>query len=124
MDNPRLNFLYVQPAGFAANVGPNLAGTGQTITMAGAGGLTINPFNGKFDALPVAWMRASTAASLPGLKGWSTMARWATVSGIGSVAPVGSAINRQTFVETLDNKNWIQVGSFWLPWDGVTQPMG
>lgn len=118
------NWLYVQPAGFAANVGPNLANTGHTITMSGAGGLQVNPFNGKFDAMPVAWFRASTAASQPGLKGWSTMARWATTSGISTVAPIGAAANRITFRETLDNKNWVLVGAFWLPWNGTTQPIG
>jgi hypothetical protein len=124
MDATSTNWLYVQPAGFAANVGPNLAGTGQTITMSGAGGLQVNPFNGKFDAMPVAWFRASTAATFPGLKGWSTMARWATTSGISTTGTIGSAANRVTFRETLDNKQWILVGAFWLPWDGATQPIG
>lgn len=104
MDAARTSFLNVQPAGYAAQSGT------QTPNVSGSSGLLANPFNSKYEALPVPWMRTASAASIPGLKGWSTMLRW-------TCSPY------TTFLDTFDNKNWICVGSFWLPWNGATQPL-
>lgn len=123
MDVARTAFLYVQPMGYACNF------TGNTLRVVNgvvnvSGGATFNstilgtnPFNNKPEAFPVAYGRIQVpfSATVPtqifmsGLKGWSTMARWTTT-------------NMVSFVDTLDNKNWICVGPFWLPWDGTTTP--
>jgi len=76
---------------------------------ASAGALGPNPFNSKHDAMPIAWGRPS-AQPRPGLKGWSTLMRWASPS-------------RTLFLDTLDNKKWICVRQVWLPWDGLTVPL-
>lgn len=94
-------------------------------------GLGPNPFNGKSEVLPVLWSRVQTSctttlttapasswmsgaaspSTLSGhIKGWSTMLRWT------------GGVNRQSFVDTIDNKARICVGPFWLPWDGATTP--
>ena len=74
-----------------------------------------NPFNGKQDSLPVLWTRVNHSISVGSsnrnstgtMKGWSTLCRW-------------TGTNRQTFSDTMDSKNWICVGPFWLPWNGTT----
>lgn len=71
-------------------------------------GLAANPFNGKVDGLPLAYMR-SAGLSTGGLKGWSTLARWTGVA-------------RTTFQDTADTLQWICVGALWLKWDGTTTP--
>lgn len=118
MDSTRTAFDNVLPLGYAC------ASTSQTIgVINGANGITAttvvlnaatlasNPFNNKLDALPVAWVRLAlpTSTQGAGLKGWSTMLRW-------------TATNRVSFADTLNNKAWICVGAFWLPWDGTTTP--
>jgi len=86
-------------------------------------GAGLNPFNGKPEYLPVLWSRTQVSANLAnwnvgtanpnnylaGIKGWSTMCRW-------------TGLNRTSFLDTLDNKKWICVGAWWLPWDGITTP--
>jgi hypothetical protein len=116
MDSTRTAFDAVLPLGYACT------STSQTLGMVnGINGLTpltlntatlaSNPYNLKLDALPVAWVRLAlpTSTQGAGLKGWSTMLRW-------------TGTNRVTFIDTLNNKAWICVGPFWLPWDGTTTP--
>lgn len=118
MDSTRTVFDNVLPLGYACT------SVSQTLGMInGANGVTTNPvvlnpatlasnpFNNKLDALPVAWVRLAlpTSTQGAGLKGWSTMLRW-------------TATNRVSFADTLNNKAWICVGAFWLPWDGTTTP--
>jgi len=49
-----------------------------------------------------------------GLKGWSTLMRWA-----GSAQVFSHAFHKKTFIDSIDNHNWICVGAFWLPWNGT-----
>lgn len=110
MDTARTQFLYVQPAAYG--FGPS-ASSGQTMVM--DYGLPSNPFNGKPEALPVAYMRVNpnafsqTRTQRPGLKGWSTMARF-----------TGSP--KTTFADTIEGKSFVAVGCLWLPWNGLTTP--
>lgn len=114
MDTGRTQFLYVQPAGYvsvASGTQISLVSASVWSAVVASAAMNANPFSGKQEGLPVAYMRSNAAASIPGLKGWSTLMRWCTTL-------------RGTFVDTLDNKAWICVGNVWLPWDGVSQPLG
>ena len=98
-------FLYVQPAGYTMAQ----SGTAAAPIIHGYA-MSPNPFNGKLDALPLCYMRTGAAATLPGIKGWSSLGRW-----------VGTP--RYNY-DSAENKNWICVGALWLPWDGATSPIG
>lgn len=120
MDIGKTAFLDVQPLMYTCH-GPSSTGvmalvggsfSYQTLPGAATAFIGVNQFNSQPDALPVAWARAAltgNTTACAGLKGWSTMMRWTTVI-------------RGSFVDTLDNKTWVCVGPFWLPWDGVTTP--
>jgi hypothetical protein len=117
------NFRYVQPAMYGTWVTAQTSGANGTSLVAGGGtvltsSLAVNPFNGKNEMLPMAYLRVQgyTAGSVfpstaaPMLKGWSTLMRWTSVS-------------RNSFMDTLNNKAWICVWTVWLPWDGTTTPI-
>jgi len=113
MDVNKLNWLTVMPAQYTVGTTVN-GGNLQTATdgwIIREDGITDNPFNTKAEALPIMYLRATVTslASPFGIKGWSTLARW-------------TGFARNTFLDTLDNKQWICVGDVWLPWDGVTTP--
>jgi hypothetical protein len=113
MDAARTSFLYVQPYQWTW-VGDARAVTGGTVTIciAGAFGGFVNPFNSKYEAMPLLYGRTQQGATpTPGNKGWSTMMRWC-------------GLPRVTFSDTFDSRNWICCGHVWLPWDGITQPRG
>jgi hypothetical protein len=73
-----------------------------------AAGLANNPFNSKGEAFAVPYMRLGSLSN-GGNKGMSKYLRWTGVA-------------RTNFIDTLDTKAWIAVGSVWLPWDGTTTP--
>ena len=103
------NFAHVMPGGYA--FGSLVVGiiTGGWMTGVNYGGIAVNTFNSKHEALPIVWARPAVAATAIGVKGWSKSARWTT-------------IQRTTGLDTLDNKRWVCHGALWLPWDGVTTP--
>jgi len=111
-------WLNVHPAAFTVG-GYNATSHGASIIgSVNAGSSILNPssFSGKTEMLPVPYLRTqlisgtTTMTQIAGMKGWSTLTRWST----GYRSPF-----------ELDNsKNWICVGSFWVPWDGVSQPIG
>lgn len=110
MDVARTKFLYVMPAVYSTGS----CGTGVVSSSwawcFGDAGLAVNPFSGKYDALPILYARNNvTGVADLGLKGWSTMMRW-------------TGVHRTTFTDTLDSKKWICLNYAWLPWDGVTTP--
>lgn len=111
MDVALTKFLYVAPGAITAgNVSPMQANGYQQVVS--SSGLTLNPFNGKHEALPALYMRNTlVTGGIPdtGLKGWSRFLRWTTMPRIHAI-------------DTLDNLKWICIGSVWLPWDGVTPP--
>lgn len=110
MSPERAVFLYLQPWSYSLASNSVSAATNNLISTTG---LAVNPFNSKHDPLPFFYGKTqnSSAVPQPGLKGWSTLARW-----------VGTS--KTSLVDTLDNKNWVCVVSMWLPWDGVTTPIG
>jgi hypothetical protein len=116
MDATRNNFLYVQPAGYALSATNGTPASGFVINQTG---LTVNPFNGtKFDPLPFPYVRMQQVASsaapttvCPGIKGWSTLARW-------------TGVQKATLIDTLDSQKWVCIGAMWLPWDDTTNPIG
>src|SRR3954471_4281185 len=113
MDVARTAFVYVQPMQWAwALDGRAVTGGTQLVSVAGAQLGFVNPFNGKYDALPMLYTRIQAGATAnAGNKGWSTMMRW-------------TGVPRVSFSDTFDSRNWICLGSVWLPWDGTTQPRG
>lgn len=110
MDATAATFVGVQPGTYCVG----LVGTGtvpvSTCYVTSSLGLNLNPFNSKHEALPIAYLRPTPAATSIGFKGFSTLARWTCTA-------------RLTFQDCLDNKNWICVGALWLPWDGLTSPL-
>jgi hypothetical protein len=111
VDAAATSFVIWFPAGYL--LGPSAthgAAAGTDPYAFGRLGVGQNPFNSKYEALPVAYFRAPVASvTAPGLKGWSSLARW----------PGASRVHA---VDTLDNRNWIAIGHIWLPWDGTTVP--
>jgi hypothetical protein len=122
IDSGKTAFVRVQPLQYVCTGPQNYylapVGGAPQITVSGSNGYSAiflgpNQFNSQYDALPVPWVRAAlpdgTGTFCGGLKGWSTMLRWTTVY-------------RTSFSDTMDDKRWICVGPFWLPWDGATTP--
>jgi hypothetical protein len=109
MDLALTSFVYLQPPGYIHDINTQFS-SGTMLIVLGSRGVA-NPFNAKHESLPVLYLRPAhvLAAASCGFKGWSTLARWTTVA-------------RASFSDTLDNKNWICFGAFWLAWDGVTVP--
>lgn len=113
MSADRSLFLYVQPASYACQA---FGDTALTISNAN---LALNPFNAKQEMLPFFYARMNLAfdtvsvnnTAQLGLKGWSSLARWTTLP-------------RAACLDTLDSSAWIAVGAMWLPWDGLTTPLG
>jgi len=118
--------FYVQPASWCVGAtatgsasGWNINGSGSLTTGIGQLGAGFHPFNPfsltKVDTFPIAYVRIQNISSYntpyPGIKGWSIMCRW-----------TGAA--RVSFGDTMGSKAWICVGAMWLPWDGVTTPVG
>lgn len=114
------SFRTVSTALYVAYTSANTPGASSLVAGGGAtiaSNLLVNPFNGKNEMLPIAYLRANgsqTANSgivvAPSLKGWSTLMRW-------------TGVTRYSFMDTLDSKAWICVGNVWLIWDGATQPI-
>ena len=113
MDTAKSKFLYVHPMAYVSG-GPSLNGDANGYLIVGplnttGGWLTPNPYTNGVDMLPVPYMRVQNGfCDTPGMKGWSTMARWVSMA---------------TYNNTANNKTWIAIGSFWLPWDGATVPL-
>lgn len=110
MDPLATQFLCVHASGYTAGwaFGPSV-GSSWNYTWGNAG-VNLNPFNGKHDTLPFLYARAAIPSLTQlGIKGWSTLARWTTVT-------------RINFADTINSKQWICVGMVWLPWDGLTVP--
>ncbi len=89
------------------NVGVVLATIGSTIIGSGAT-LGSNPFSGKDDMIVALWVRCAASVAPVGLKGFSTLLRWATV--------VKTAMVPFDVVTTSD-RVWFN-GGVTLPWDG------
>lgn len=106
------SFVYVQPLSYSGgSVGLNPAG----FQPGGGGNVLIghNSFNAGLDALPVLYARFRQPSTVfpSGIKGWSSLCMW-------------SGVDRQSFFDTLNAKQWICYGSLWLRWDGNSQPFG
>jgi len=113
MDVARSVWAYVQPMQWMwIPDGRSVTGGTSNHPILGATNGFINPFNNKYEAMPMLYARMQIGATAnPGNKGWSTMQRWAGVPRFG-------------FSDTFDGRKWIAHGHVWLPWDGVTQPRG
>lgn len=113
MDTALAQFLAVNPCGYWAGQSSQAGLTGGAVTglVIGSKGLSQNPFNAKYELLPVPYVRSASSASLPfvGLKGWSQYMRW-------------TSVQRTNFTDTIANRQWICVNRVWLPWDGTSIP--
>lgn len=100
---PERSFYYVQPAGYACGTGAVTANY-----IINGSGLAANPFNTKSDPFPVLYVRMQqgNATVSPGIKGWSTLARWTTTT-------------KTSAVDTLNSQNFMCVGALWLPWNAT-----
>lgn len=110
MDVAMSQFLYVTPGAFIGGC-VNAAQCNGFQQCVSSAGLTLNPFNGKHEALPALYMRNALVGGLTntGIKGWSRFMRWTTIA-------------RVHAQDTIDNLKWICIGSVWMPWDGLTPP--
>jgi len=77
-------------------------------------GGTYNPFDSGLDAFPLLYQRPHSpfqgTSVNTGIKGWSTLCHWTN--------------GPRLCWDTANNRTLICVGSVWLPWDGVTIPLG